>query len=177
MQEGQCGREKGRGQYRQVTLSCDPWAHISGENKSAERQSLSFGLYLLLWVRRCTCTCEYEFTLLFLCSITSCSLNCWAVSALWRGEVSHNVWFCAHPLSAEQTNRWWEGGLSNYFTNEKLKPMKMKPFDKGCVGEQGQSLVLNANTLLAWCFNHRVINIHVTIVSRNFYHGPRPCVP
>lgn len=48
MEEGQCGREKGRGHYRQVTLSRDPWAHISGKNKSAEHQSLSFGLYLLL---------------------------------------------------------------------------------------------------------------------------------
>lgn len=47
-------------------------------------------------------------------------------------------------LQSRQTDGG-RGGLSNYFTNEKLKPMKMKPFDKGCVGEQGQSLVLNAN--------------------------------
>lgn len=51
-------------------------------------------------------------------------------------EVSHNLWFCACP-SLRSRHRWWQGGLSNYFTNEKLKPMKMKPLDKGCVGEQG----------------------------------------
>lgn len=91
------------------------------------------------WVSRCTWICDYEFTLLFLCSITSCSLNCWAVSALWRTQ-RLRVWGVTQPVVL-CLSRWWQGGLSNYFTNKKLKPMKMKPFDKGCVGEKGQSCI------------------------------------
>lgn len=66
------------------------------------------------WVSRCIWICEYEFTLLFLCSITSCSLS--LSSALWRTQ-RLCVWGVTQPvalclfLSAEQTNRWWQGGL------------------------------------------------------------------
>lgn len=33
---------------------------------------------------------------------------------------------CSLPLSTEQANRWWNKGLSKYFTTGKLKPMKMQ---------------------------------------------------
>lgn len=102
------------------------------------------------------------------CFSTWWPIVAWAVvlSFLFReARASWNLWcghVCCYPsLQSRQTAAGGKGAENN-LTNEKLNPMKTHWLEKGYIGCQWGSFLLNANGTPCLCFNHRVVNIHGT---------------